>query len=345
MNCLSELIGLSKSQCTCTEVITGKPTDFDKSKSGYYIDEGLDILRGIYKDCGENSIWDKLIQARDRGIRRFETDLEMGFLNTKKITFQNFVGEIGSPSYNSLLQSHSNIAGIAVHSLQKNGATFKIRSLKIAVNQSITTTIYIYKNGFLQYQQAGVALIANSLTNVSLTTPQNLDVSGTDKYHIVYDLPTGVSPYANAVDCGCGGQKTAYKEFVRVLGVTTDSVTNLDKSYTNCASGISLNVSIGCNGFSWLCGINDTFEERPYSKSISYALNLASQFELLDNLLMKQDINYYTLIARESMYALRDAKMTEYKWIMDSLIQTLPSQSDCYSCKTENNIAVRPIRM
>src|SRR3990167_1238098 len=128
LNCLKYAIGLSQTTCTCYENSTyfgtDKPTDFNKSESGLFLDQTpglkLEIINAA-GDCADGSLWELMEQAREEGIKQYVQLLLSGLMTHSRQRIEPFNGCIGGIEFTKTLVYSGAYGGIKVKTNNQRG--------------------------------------------------------------------------------------------------------------------------------------------------------------------------------------------------------------------------------
>jgi hypothetical protein len=338
LTCLESLIGLSKRDCNCPAWTTGRPTNYNSSATGYFVDDNLNLVNQLYTDCGDGNIWDILQDSRNKALLRFEQDLLRGISKFSGQKKGSFSGEIGELTSNGINVNASGIVGWKIIGRGVKGSTFKIRSLKIGVNSTITTNVRILKNG-VSVANINTTLTGNVFTNVALE--YNCDLSNLyDVFHVVYDLPANVYPLNNNITCSCPGKVYEWKGLIN----QTTVMAQLDTDFASNANSLSggggmvINAYVGCDPIYFICDF-DKLEGFNYKLAIAKAIQLLSEIEVINHILKQNALNFYTLVSRESLYGMRNHAEKEYEeQYISWLSQEFSKRQDCFECETTKYI-------
>lgn len=203
MDCLNNIIGLSETTCVCYD--TGKPVDYNESKSALYLDqlEGLS-LKLIPTDCGEGSLWDKMELARKNAILKFKSDLVSCLGTSNEFVRKPFKGKVGNESWSQTLVINKNFVGQEFCANNIEGGCLLIRSISTLMDTTTTFDLTIYNNisDTPLFLIPGLASEANVVKENVLGTPIELPLYTTECdnliYYFVYE-PVGFNPKNNEI--------------------------------------------------------------------------------------------------------------------------------------------------
>lgn len=353
MQCLENIIGLSRRNCDCFQ--EDRPTDYNVSKSGIYLDEleGLSI-RGVDTsvDCGDASPWSLMTNAISNGILRFKTDLLSAVRQRFKERFTEFDGIIGLRVFNDAMPSNQlgALNGIKIDSNCIKGSMFILKKIDAFFDTDLVDLpVKIYQTG----SNTPVAeFTIDATANVRHTNTLDpvvelpLWIDGYDEfaYYIVYDLPLGVAPLNNKLH-GCspcmGKAKFAsmnpWHQWIEIGGIASPlyvSTDLLDMIGTNSYGyGLNLHANVICKKSSMICDDNDDFdfENDEIALHIAYSIRLAAGISLF-NLILQRPDSAYVAINEEQINFLISQYSEDYKNRLQYLAINIQPNSDCYTC-------------
>ncbi|MES2395672.1 MAG: hypothetical protein V4549_06700 [Bacteroidota bacterium] len=360
--CLDNIIGLSETSCDCFS--TGKPADFNTSKSGLFLDqlEGLSLnLAKSIEDCEEVSLWDLLAKARRNSIKAFKADV-LGTLTTNyKQKREPFHGVIGSQKFSKSLSITNNYAGSRIYCSNIIGGVMSIKRIGLVFDSSQTFTIIVYDNLDDQpVAQYTVQANANVLTWFDLPSPLNLDMNNeadteNPNYYVLYQ-PSGFNPKDNKAGCGCGGgyryyfnantpafksyEKDRWSEYIMLAGTQGDDLSNRANWGTSeMLNGLILDVDFKCRVQDLICNENLDFESNGLALAMANAIRYKAGALLIDSILASSQINIYTMTDRERLMGKKNSYTKEYQdrisWLGD---QINIKANDCLACKDFDDV-------
>ena len=145
--CLEDIIGLSRNPCPCYE--DGRPTNYNESKSGLFLDEldGLE-LKMIDADieCGEDDIWQKMIKAVDNAKINYRSDVLKCIGDTAGAKRKAFYGVIGLTEWNQSIVVGTDYIGVKLSGCNIKGAEFTLNGINTLMDTTATFTIEVYNN-------------------------------------------------------------------------------------------------------------------------------------------------------------------------------------------------------
>ena len=347
MDCLENIIGLSRKDCECLE--TDRPADYDESQSGIFLDEihGLD-LKGLddTKDCGENSIWYMMSIARQNAIKHFKTDLLSSLKNKYKDRFQKFSGVIGKSKFTSTIPTPNTFMGIKIECVNIKGACITIKGINTFFDQTGQISVSIYRTGeVLPVESYTLDTTANDVHNnvftEALELPLWIDGIGEFDYYVVYSLPAGFKPLNTTLCCNCNGCKEQYDHWGNIRGFKTPVFTQVSDLYnvneSKYSFGLSLVADISCKKSDILCSQNFDYENDEVAMNMAYAVQELSGMMLMTDILTKTD-SAYVAMNEEQMNFLINNLHAQYNSRLEYISCNYAPNHDCFICDPELEI-------
>jgi len=366
MECLDNIIGLSQTTCECLE--EGRPSDYNVSKSGIFLDrlEGFNInLADGSSDCADGDIWARMAQAVEDAKLDYRTDLMGCVARTHKPRFNAFTGQLGQSSFKNTLNIAHSYFGMELCPRYLKGGFVTINKVGIIVNASVPVSFEIYSDNIdngdefpeLIYSSTPINATADLITWASLTTPLELPMwsqaGGYIRYFVLLVNDGTFKPKDNKSSCGCGKDNAkAYSHWLSFKGVQGNDVTNFltfQESNNLVLNGVALNVSLNCKVSEIICS-----DEYPLdflndgnAMNMAYAIRFKAGIKLFEDILSSDNINRFTLLNKEHC----QEKITEWstiygKYIEDTCKNTdRLTENDCLVCRdSQGTILKRNIR-
>lgn len=338
IDCLIPVVGLSNIDCPCSE--EGRPESFNESLSGYFMTDkhgGIPInwIGGNKTKCEENSIWDKMINARRAGVQQFIKDLQAAVLDYNQQKYPSFSGEIGDKASNSYLKTGKFVAMKWV--FNQIASEMIINSISIKLSCDADVEVFLLKGEDMEtlVTTFNVSSIAGKWVNQELAEPICIQ---NDTYFLAYELPDNCKPANNKMDCDCGSRirKYPYFNFIDTNGVSADSFEDLvnGRTHSKQAMGLRLGIDIGCSFKNWLCNLNFKREFTDNTDwQIAETLKLAMSIKLADAIVKTPKVSAFINVSKEVLYGLRKHYQKEYDNNILWFAQHLPTaMSYCFEC-------------
>jgi hypothetical protein len=353
MECLNNIVGLSRTECECQ--VAEIPTVDQESTSGIYIDEvegGLKLSAIESMDC--QTFVDKAKQARKRAIDMF-TEQIIGVYSTSpyRRRFRPFNSRIAK--VNSLrLLNVPQFAGLRLRTNLTRGSYLIIDKIGLIIEREESVTLNIYRTyrddhyGIPEKvaEITGIETIANLPSIKTLDAPLSLplydDQLKAIDYSFIYDTVLYGQPRDNSASCSCGGSEQILKTYLMPQGVSASTIEGIatggSSSYAN---GIFIDGRIDCQMQDIICQML----QMDQSKTIANAIAYKAQEMLIEDLMGSGNINRYTMLSSEHLWGKRNHFRKEFDDRLLWLTQTIPVEhlSDCLACD-DNRIARTLIR-
>jgi hypothetical protein len=356
MECLDNIIGLSETTCPCFD--DNKPSDYNESKSGIYLDQldGFNIeLAGAADDCARDGIWARM----ERAVRNAKFDYKNNLLGCIGTNFKPRIEplsiQLGQSTFKGSANITNNYAGVKIMPLQIKGGVIIIKQIGVLVNASVPVTVKVFSNvhdnntnSTLVFQSPPINATADTLTWATLSTPLELPMwsySANIRYWVVYDLDGTYQPKNNKGGCGCAGVQKPYLRWMDIAGAKGDDANNPESfNSTEYFNGIVLDVQIKCKASEIICNSEKEldFEDDGYAMNIAYAIRFRAAAKLYEEILNTGVINRYMLLNREYV----EAKIKEWNgeymnWVNYLCANTNLSTNDCLVCRTTQTTLIK----
>lgn len=349
MDCLKDIIGISRTECECIDV----DAEYQNSTSGIYIDEvegGLTPTAIEKIDC--QTFVEKMVQARKRAVDMFvESILAEYSTESFRKALRDFKGTIGKLSHVRDLNT-SKYAGMVLKTKWLKGAAITVKSVGLIINQESDVVVQVYK-GYRDSQDLELVTEINyipTIKNVAskfdlpepLILPMHDDAEQAIDYYFVYDTELYGKPRDNEASCNCGGAYSVLKKYTHVGGVTHGSIESITKSkVTSKANGFYIEAEIKCYSKEVICELLKLDE----SNTIAHAIAYKSQELLIEDLMSTGRINRFTQLSKEHLWGKRNHFRKEFDDRVVWLSQTysMNTLSDCVIC-TDNRMTRMLIR-
>lgn len=371
LDCLNNIIGLSKSSCDCWD--SEKPVDFtalNESLSGLYVSQPNTITLRFTNgaaDCENGGVWELLQQAREDAVRDLVSDFLAANSEVRKEQFLPFE-KIGDDYFKSGVFVRGAVAGAYIEPYNIRGGKIIIRSVDltffsgIVAPVSVDVSIYSSLDLSTPLATATASITGNKQTSkATFTTPYIIDTGEVrddlnERFYFLYTIPTGATPAKNDTKKGCGCSKgttyrdNPYLQIMQIGGVQSDTVLeattkNLQSSGMN---GLVINANFECDYYSWLCELaqkpNELRQQGGNRLKLGMALADGLQAKAVANLaesiINSGRINYYTMILDvQPLYRTIGHYMKIYKRAIENLVYYMPEDvTDCLVCNTDKRM-------
>lgn len=361
-NCLSHIIGLSKTTCECFD--TDKPTDAVTSESGLYLDEieGLTLnLVDSAEDCETGGIWDIMTKARDNATIAFKTDLMASLLSKYKQRRNPFTGTVGNSKFKNSISLSGTYGGIRIYCANIISGLMTINRIGLVFEQAGTFDISIYNNvdsdPLITFT---VTSQANKLAWYDLPTPQKLemsdDTSENPQYYLIYEA-SGLNPKDITGGCGCSSQiykyywntdkpmfksfeRDRWSEYIMLTGIQGNDISDRENWTTSSyLNGIILDAEFVCKQSELICKQNMDFESNPLALVMAYTIRFKAAAILIDSILSSSNLNRVTMMEREALYGKRSTYLKSYNERIDYLRDQINwKANDCLECNNFDDV-------
>lgn len=348
--CLTPVVGLSAADYPCAD--SAPPEGATDSLSGFYLTDNKDGIpvqfMGGIADCAAGGIWDILTAARADGIKNFVADLLTEFGAKYRPRWQDFSGYIGKQDASNAITGAKRYAAFEMKGKQVQ-SSLRVKGFKMYSGLSGDVDVSLYSEDDLTtpLETVTVTTVARKWTAAAFTDPQVFDLWDENheepkRYFLVWEIPTGDYPRSNATTC-CN-RSESYRNFLEVRGVSVDDIEDLTatdsalRTHGDVGMGISVDASLSCTVGNYLCGcLNfgmETFSTTGIQWVIAKTVQHAGVLCAADVFIKSQNINTYTLLAREAVYGIRAHAKKEYLQGVRYIAENLPEGAlQCFECR------------
>jgi hypothetical protein len=338
--CFENVIGFTRKEDVCVD---GYDDSYSVSDSGLFIDElqGMS-LRILNSTGGSMDIWEKMSHALENAINAFKVDVMQEILKTKEPARSKFIGDIGSKSFTSLLDSDT-YHGLRVYS-DISGGSFTLRGVSLLLNVTEAVNLLIYDEYDLLYTIALTSQAGRPKYNA--ITPIQLSLSG--NYYFIYQ--TSGEPYNNRLTCNCGGHKWCFDidrpcfrtsrdkwtEWAMAAGIHGTVINDRDDwSLSREAHGLILHGDFGCDTLSILCSEHSDWENNEVDASIAWALLFKAGSFLSGYIMDSEEVSRYTLLGVDGLAANMQYYEERYKVMIEFIGSKIElDRNECLKCKS-----------
>lgn len=344
MSCTDNIIGLSQTTCNCYD--TGKPVDYNTSKSGLFLDEipGLELhMMKAVDDCATGNLWDRMSRSITNGLEQLTTELLACVQLNHTEQRKRFVGDIGQKSYTQIDTIAETYAGIkfTVDYGSIKGGKLKIKTIGTFMNATTTITMYLYSNESTTPLQSWVvnatalSFTANDVADIEV--PLESDICDDLEYYLIYEVGENdpFQPIINKTDCGCNKDTLRQREaFASVDGIIGSDLTTMDEWQSRAsAHGLIVGIEFWCATAELICKDEIDFTNDPWGKVLAHALRYKAGELLIEDILSSGEVNRYTMLDKERLWGKRNHYRKEYGSRVEWLCQEIDiTDNDCLFC-------------
>lgn len=348
ITCLDTLVGLTDKECPCFD--TGRPADYNTSDSGYFLTDeefGFPIKEAVLasSDCGDESIWTIMEDARSQAIRDFEkTDMPTALLEYYKQSRKGYSGILGKADFSGSFLNIKNVSGLQLQPKKVKYGKFVLKSLYLGVDTTGNVTVNITSNDpdFTPISEV-VSATGGRFIKHTLSSPVSFDLDSVFVEQLFYNFSfdtTSITPLKNKIWC-CSGKPFA--ENTDLYGFNADTLDDTEKANEGNGYGLALDGYFTCEKLDWICELNEVGGYNLLSV-IARCIQFKGAVKLISKILEGDKVNYYTLLDKEGLYKRRSKLSKLYNDYIDFIAQNVPDNfSDCWKCDDRNEFIVSPI--
>lgn len=354
-DCYENIIGLTQSTCSC--FATGRPSDYNHSQSGIFLDEltTLKSLSGL-KEC-DKTIWDIMKDARASAIKQFVADTNGKLGLTYKLRRTPYSGIVGTLKERDNITINKNYAVIRIAPAAVRSGYFNLKAIGLIYSQTgvITCELHDSVNGFRDSFEFNT--IANKMSRniVNLNLDMHSKYDRGLEYYLVFTKDANNKPKDNRTNCGCGNanytfdKKNPYynnvgahgdegwADWLMVGSTTINDLSELDtlpKDASDKMFGVFLELDTMCKISEVLCKDSLDFEANPSALSLAFAIQYKAGVYAAQAILKTDILTRETMINCDQLNASItewDAKYNEHvSAIVNNAVIT---GNDCLACK------------
>lgn len=362
-DCIKDLIGLANCACPCLE--GDAPTGWNESPTGLFVADlfPVNYFQGL-ENCGENSIWSFILEARRRAAADTDKDLYAAMMQVGKERRPPFAGVIGQQRARTTKPVSATYAGLRMLCNPLKSANIQITGISAFFDFTGTLTLTIYDG---RGNQVGETIELDTLANKARQNVVSIDLPavseyGAETYYFVYEVGEN-NPLYTSTNCGCAGSRFVYNEvwqnsdsrasawmnWVNVSGWSGDTLTDFDtqtispSGITDITNGILLHIKATCDTTNVFCdGEADT--NRPETQVLAKALQFKAAAHLADLLLVTDKANRFAIINRELLIEWRKEWAAYYADRIRFLAESVNlKDNDCLCTKSGLSISTSKI--
>lgn len=349
MECLDNIIGISRTECECQEAEISASDQI--STSGIFLDEvegGLNMTAVKKIDC--QSFVDKAKQSIKRAKDMFIEQIIAAYKSTDtRRAYSDFKGRIGKINHLSTISRIQQFAGLKLQTHAIRGAKLVVKQIGMIISQEGDVEVQIYSSSgsdMTLVDTVTVPTIANMRSVKTLDKPLELPFVDNDgqhlEYYLIYDTVQYGKPRDHKAGCNCGRMDHILKSYLNAGGVDVNDIDLLPEGKMSpYANGFYLDAEISCSNKSMVCNILKLDE----SNTVAHAIAYKAQELLIEDLLSSPNINRFTMMSKEHLYGTRNHFRKEFEdrvlWL--SQTNSLKDVSDCLVCN-DNRIMKTLIR-
>lgn len=350
MECLKDLIGITRTVCPCTTgaLTPEEKTDLEKSNSGLYMDEhvkGFIDLRAIKGLDNCKAFFAMVTTSRNSAARVTRDDLVQAMNVRYKSNKEAFMGEVGERSFATSAAITKRYQAMVLKPNGYTDAVIKVNRLELYVNQirSIHVHISKYREGSDITENIytfPVTTVANSASAVDIGNSPLILPLKEDGYKINYVVwydttedGGGFLPKDNKLDCNCTQGLNKLHSFLTPFGYEADNIGSImTYNQDSISHGIMVSVDVRCDNDLLFC--NEYREDDAIAVALAYAVMFQTAMFLIEEIRKSSEVNRYTMM---SVDQLRDKKANfnkEYNTRIVYLSHVIDvSASDCFICR------------
>ena len=361
-DCYENIIGLSRTECTCEDPKGDFELSYNTSLSGIYLDELAPINMIIGLEGCEKDVWEILNRARENGVKDFVSDAFQVLMKRRKLRQNAWSGILGRRKQTKDRSIQTTYAGVQMFCKSVKSGTVKITKIYTLFNFTGNVTVTVYNNfnenlGSYLLNTVADTLTENDITDLEL--PLFTQWADNLTYYFTYTLGAN-QPRDNTLDCSnCNQNMNApsfipnrphfhrsqtethgWANYLQVGGFETNELEFEENSPgASCyMNGLVFDLELKCNIHELFCIDALDFRTDPLALSIAHAIRIKAAI-LLANDIFTSKLNYWNMINRE--YLANEQKQWEetYKDMLEHIAKKVPlTRNDCWTCDDDDII-------
>lgn len=354
--CYNNIVGFTSRECDCTS--SGRPADYNESKSGLYIDDLAPIDRLVNLAPCDSDMWKILTAARGNAIKKLVADsnalLASKYSLKRQSAHNQFIGEIKS---NELVNHEKSYSVVRIVCSPIRGGRMIIRNVGVLSEDPGDIQFKILNN--LGDVVQALTNIESVVSNKYKTATIDLELPLYSKYvdqleYYVMILDTWQLK-ATKVNCGCGNFTPSFNtdnpyynaigthknyewaDYVIVGGHQVDSESELDdlpNKTGNDMWGIGLEIDFSCKVNEVICEKTLDFQGNPLAMSLALAVNYLSAVNVGEAIIKSDLLNRANMLGIEewedSIVVWNEKYNEHINYIVSNVDHTA---NDCLTCK------------
>lgn len=364
-DCYENIIGLSKTPCTCEDPKGDFTLSYNTSESGIFLDElaPLNMISGLEK-C-EWDLWEIMDYARDQGIRGFVRDGFQALQQIRKLRRNAWSGGIGKRRATADRLLTDVYAGVHWFVKSVKSGTIKITKIYTLFNFTGNVTLWVYDQFNTLHATYVLNTVEDTFTENDITDlelPMYSEWTDNIEYFFVYTVGANL-PRNNTLGCtGCTRnaptfspnrpgfygtytERNGWANYVMIGGFETDTLEFEINTYggNNYMNGLGFEAEFRCNIHELFCMTELDYESDPLAVSIAFAIRYKAAIILAD-MIFASGLNHWSLINREYLAVEQKSWQAKYEEIVTYIANKVPiTRNDCWQCDDDDVLVRKPI--
>lgn len=351
--CYDNTIGFTEFDCGCHT--TGRPEDYNTSKSGLFLDELASIGQLITNEC-DKDMWTVLKSCMSVGTKKFVSEsnalLKKHFTVKKQPAINQIIGQIKAKDTYTPYKNYA-VIRIACNPIKGGYFTFKDLGTLFEATEAFTVSLYDNVTGFIVDMEVNSTANVLAKNAVAVEYPLYSKYVSCLEYYLVYQFDENNRPKNNKVRCSCGGVNLNYNtatpyfhggykaapwtSYVMVGSNTINSLTELDDlpaSASNNMLGLVLDLDFKCKINEVVCKDALDFEGNPLAMSIAFCIQYAVGVEVANRVIKNPMLVPQQLLDLDTWRENREEWQENYNEHLNYIIPKINLQAtDCLGCK------------
>ena len=339
MECLENIIGITKVECPCfTEQISQELKDKMKiSKSGLYLDglEGGVLLRNVTQIDKCRKFIEMQFDAIEEAKQYYQKGIITKLFEKYKSNKKNYLGDIGRMNFTGSLNTSKRLQFLRIQGVADGNLT--LNRVKLIADSDITTTIWLIGMNIGDtlgeiLSEKSIVISAGQFSVVELSAELPLMKNGKNQEYFIVWERNGANPRDTKLTCNCPGGN-GYEDFVQVSGGEAEDFSTLVSAPSDVFShGIIAEISLKCGIGNLVC--KEYNAEEAVALATAHAIRYKAGELLIENILNSGEVNRYTMLSNERLWGKRNHFSAKFDEMINYVADMVDiSSSDCFICR------------
>lgn len=298
-DCLKDLVGVSQIDCSCY----GDSGEANSPANLYYLDSVINLKLAEWIECGDDSMWSRLVRTKQRAIQNFKLDFD-AYLRESHFVLNNYNGTLGDPLLRDAVVN-SQFRGFRIKSKNLKGSYLSFNQLEFYSTNKATYQLNIVTSDGLINKTIDIEFGNDdvnkwvSKTIEPVTIPLFNDYEDEPMIYIYWNNPdAGI----NKRNCPTCSGKLPFDSYYTIDGIHSDNPESW--SFNEYQHGIRLKVDTTCGPEFGFCNAST------YGKAhLAVAIAHRWAVDIIDDILRDPEPNKWTMLGLEELAILRKSIM------------------------------------
>lgn len=293
--CLSSLFGVTRLDCSCF----GDASVGRDATNLYFLEDVINIKLAEWTECGDGSMWTRLVNTKERAIQNFKIDFDE-FLRNSYIAMNNWNGYLGEPIMRDYTTS-SAFRGFQITCKNVIGSSLKFSKVELYSEVSGNFELTIKSSDETVLKTFNITIEAGEInkwvtkTIDAIELPLYNQYEDEPKYFIYWNnTQSGI----NKRICPTCSGKLPYDSYYTISGIHSDVEGTWQ--YNEYQHGIRIPVDTTCSADFAFCNASEMGKAH-----LAVALAHRWAIDIIDDILRDPEPNKWTMLGLEELAVLR----------------------------------------